>query len=200
MKKIIATITLFALFIMSVNAQLVIDDFTTGNLERTVLTSGQSEPMYQTGNQILGKTRHIYSKVNQNPFEQSFQLNVQNGLLVITAAYDTHGTVYVNYGHDKKGLAPLNKDLGKYMNLKIEFDAKSTVNGLYVSLFTGTSRAVFSDHVQAREGSFVFTIPLSDFKKVGPDYTLSKIDYIRFQFDSRSKTGCNMAINKIWFE
>ena len=87
-----------------------------------------------------------------------------------------------------------------YIPDKLEFAAKSTINGIYVMLFTGTSRAVFGKHVPAREGPFVFTIPLSELKKVGPDYTLTDIDQIRFQFDSRSKTGCSMAIDKIWFE
>tara|TARA_R110002050_G_scaffold204522_4_gene340247 strand:- start:181565 stop:182161 length:597 start_codon:yes stop_codon:yes gene_type:complete len=195
------TITLLLLILTTnIKAQLLVDDFTTGTLDRTVFNTGESDAFYQTGNKVLGKTRHIYGKVTQNPYEQSFQLNIKDGHLVITAAYDTRGTVYVNYGHDKNGLSPLNQDLSTYKNLKIEFDGKSTINGIYVSLFTGTSRAVYSSHVQAREATFVLTIPLSDIKKIGPTYTLSKIDYIRFQFDSRSKSGCSMAINKIWFD
>jgi hypothetical protein len=156
--------------------------------------------MFQMGNGIVGKTRRIHAKVNQNPYAQNFQVSVKQGGLVITAAYDTRGTVYVGYGHDKNGNKPLNLDISTHKNLKIEFAAKSTVNGMYVSLFTGTSRGVYSDHVPAREGTFVFTVPLSKIKKVGPNYSLKDIDHIRFQFDSRSKTGCNMAINKIWFE
>lgn len=197
--KIISTILLLLLFIQA-NAQLIVDDFSTGTMDRTVFNTGESDALYQTGNTILGKTRHIYGKVSQNPYEQSIQLNIKGGHLIITSAYNTRGTIYINYGHDKNGLAPLNQDLISYKNLKIEFDAKSTVNGIYISLFTGTSRGVYSSQIQAKEGLFTFSIPLSDIKKIGPTYTLSKIDYIRFQFDSRSKTGCSMAINKIWFE
>ena len=196
------SITILVILIaLSTNAQLVVDDFTTGNLNNTVLKSGDSGPFFQTGSSIIGKTRRTHAKVRQNPFNQSFQMAIEDDLLAITAAYDTRGTVYVAYGKDKNDkAAPMNLDLSKYKNLKIEFAAKSTINGIYVMLFTGTSRAVFGKHVPAREGPFVFTIPLSELKKVGPHYTLTDIDQIRFQFDSRSKTGCNMAIDKIWFE
>ena len=198
MKTIITTLILMAT--MGLSAQLVVDDFKTGNFNNVIFKTGESERIFQTGNGVVGKTRRIHAKVNQNPYGQNFQVIVKKGALVITAAYDTRGTVYVGYGHDKNGNQPLNLDVSKYKNLKIEFAAKSTVNGMYVSLFTGTSRGVFSDHVQAREGTFVFTVPLSKIKKVGPNYTLKDIDHIRFQFDSRSKTGCNMAIEKIWFD
>lgn len=183
---------------------LLIDDFETGSFANMVFGSGTSARTYQTGRGIvgnsLGSARSMYTHVNQNPFEQSFQVRVHDGLMAITAAYDTRGAVYVNYGNNENGLVPLNEDLSKYNNLKIEFAAKSTVNGLYVSFFTGTSRGVYRQHVQAREGYFIVTIPLVDIEQIGPNYELSQIDYMRFQFDSRSKTGCNMAINKIWVE
>jgi len=198
MKTIVATFILMTA--MGMNAQLVVDDFKTGNFNNVTFDSGESEPIFQTGNGIIKKNRRIHAKINQNPYGQNFQVIVKKGALVITAAYDTRGTVYVGYGHDKNGNQPMNLDVSKYKNLKIEFAAKSTPNGMYVSLFTGTSRGVFSDHVQAREGNFIFTIPLSKIRKIGPNYTLKDIDHIRFQFDSRSKTGCNMAISKIWFE
>ena len=200
MKNLITTITLFALFIMSVNAQLVIDDFTTGEIEKLTFKDRVGERFLQTGENIIGKVRQISSKLNQNPFGQNMQLSIKDGLLVMTYAYDTRGTTYVNYGVDKNGNAPLNLELSKYKTLKIKFSAKSTVNGIYVSLFTGTSRGVFSKHIPAREGEFTFEIPLNEIKKIGEKYNLKDIDYIRLQFDSRSKTGCNMAIDKIWFE
>ncbi len=199
MKKLftllIATITI------NINAQLVVDDFKTGNLATASLGSGESEFMYQTGNSIIGKTRQIHAKVNQNPFGQNFQVTVKDDKLVISAAYDTRGTVYVGYGKNSSNKAsPMNLDLSSYKSLKIEYDGKSTINGIHVALFTGTSRATYGKHIEAREGKITHTIPLKDFEKVGPKYTLKDIDFIRFQFDSRSKTGCNMAINKIWFE
>ncbi len=198
MKKIITFLVL--LLTLGANAQLLIDDFKTGSLSNINFDIGETNPLFQTGNAILGKTRRIHAKVNQNPFNQSIQLSIKNGLMAMTAAYDTRGTIYVGYGHDKNGNKPLNLDLGKYKFLKIEFAAKSTINGIYVTLFTGTSRAVYSKHVPAREGPMVFTIPFSEIKKIGEKFTFKDIDHIRFQFDSRSKTGCSMAIDKIWFQ
>jgi len=130
------------------------------------------------------------------------QLNVQDGQLVMTYAYDTRGTTYVNYGVDKSGLAPLNLHLDdlNYTVLKVRFAAKSTVNGIHVALFTRTSRAVYGNHVPAREGVMDVTIPLNELDIVAEDFDLNQVDYIRFQFDSRSKTGCSMAIDEIWFE
>ncbi len=185
---------------VSLNAQLVVDDFTTGTIEKLTFKDRGNERFLQTGENIVGKVRQISSKLNQNPFGQNMQLTIKQGLLVMSYAYDTRGTTYVNYGVDKNGNAPMNLNLSKYKALKIEFDAKSTINGIYGSLFTGTSRGVFSKHVPAREGKLIFEIPLKEINKIGEKYDLNDIDYIRFQFDSRSKTGCNMAINKIWFE
>ncbi len=199
-KNLITTITLFIVFIMSVNAQLVIDDFTTGTVEKLTFKDATNQKYIQSGSSIIGKMRQISAKVIQNPFAHNMQLSIKNDLLVMSYAYDTRGTTYVNYGVDKNGNQPLNLDVSKYKKLKIEFEAKSTINGLYVSLFTSNDRAVFSKHVPAREGKLIFEVPLKDFRKIGKKFTLSDIDYIRFQFDSRSKTGCNMAINKIWFE
>jgi len=182
------------------NAQLLVDDFTTGPIEKLTFKDASGKRFLQTGNKIVGKARQISAKLNQNPYKHNMQLSVKGGLLVMSYAYDTRGTTYVSYGVDKKGNAPMNLNLSKYKTLKVEFTAKSTANGIYVALFTGTSRGVFSKHVKATEGIFVFEIPLKEIKKIGKEYTLSDIDYIRFQFDSRSKTGCSMAINKIWFE
>jgi len=183
---------------------LLIDDFSSGNLTNTTFGSGTGARLYQSGSTIIGNPqgskRMVSAKVNQNPFNQSFQIAIDNDLMAITAAFDTRGTVYVNYGNNESGLVPLGANLSDFENLKIEFTAKSTVNGLYVSLFTGTSRAVYRQHVQASEGFFVVEIPIENFEPIGPDYDISQIDYIRFQFDSRSKTGCNMAINKIWVD
>ncbi len=199
MKKIL--VLGFLVLSVSLNAQLVVDDFKSGDLTNKTMGLGESDFMYQTGNSIIGKTRQIRAKVNQNPFNQNFQVAVKNGKIVISAAYDTRGTVYLGYGKDSNNkAAPMNLDLSSYKNLKIEYDGKSTVNGIFIALFTGTSRATYGKHVEAKEGKIVFTIPLKDFEKISPKYTLKDIDFIRFQFDSRSKTGCNMAINKIWFE
>jgi hypothetical protein len=197
--RIIITSIVFVLA-FSMNAQLVVDDFTTGPVDKLTYVGMTDHRTLLSGSTIIGKYRQIYSKVNQNPYKQNMQLSIKKGLLVLSYAFDTRGTTYVNYGVGKKGNAPLNLNLSTYKSLKVEFEAKSTINGINLNLFTGTTYAAYGKHVPAREGTFVFTIPFSEIKPTGDKFTYSDIDYIRLQFDSRSKTGCNMAINKIWFE
>ncbi len=206
MKNLIAITALFMLFVMNANAQLIIDDFTTGELEKVTATDFSAQRFLQSGSRIIKGDkqvigyRQVFSKVNQNPFGHNAQISIKNDLLAMSFGYDTKGTVYVHYGVDKNGLAPMNLNVSKYKSIKIEFEAKSTVNGMNLNLYTGTTRAFYGKKVEAREGTIVVTIPFSEMEPAGNNFTFSDIDYIRFQFDSRSKTGCNMAINKIWFE
>lgn len=193
---------LLVVFLMAfkLNAQLIIDDFTTGSIDKLTFVDRNEDPQLQKGNNIIGNFRSVYAKITQNPYGQNMQLSIGNGLMVMSYAYDTRGTTFVNYGVNKSGNAPLNLELSKYKFLKVAFEAKSTVNGIYVALFTGNTRATYSKHVQAREGKFTISIPFSEIKPVGDKFTFKDVDFIRLQFDSRSKTGCNMAIKKIWFE
>ena len=185
---------------ITLNAQLVIDDFTTGEIDHITYVDRTEDRQLQKGKNIVGNFRQIYSKINQNIYGQDMHLSIKKGLLVMSYSYDTRGTTYVNYGVDKNGNAPLNLDLSDYKALKVEFEAKSTINGINLSIYTGTTYASYGKHVPAREGTFIFTIPFSEIKPTGDDFTFADIDYIRLQFDSRSKTGCNMAVSKIWFE
>ena len=198
MKTII--IILFLSFTIHVNGQLIVDDFTQGRLATTTLQSGESEILYQSGSTILGKKRRVQAKVRQNPMKHGIRYSVNDGLFGMSAGFDTRGTVFLSYGKDGNGNPPLNKDISKYRNMKISFDGQSTANGIYVALFTGTSRSVYKQSVKEREGRFELTIPLSDFKKVGDAFTFTNVDSIRMQFDARNKTGCNLAVSKIWFE
>lgn len=185
---------------LTMNAQLIVDDFTTGEVDKITFVDRTDDRKLQSGKNIVGMYRQVFAKLNQNPYEQNMQLGIKDGLLVMSYAYDTRGTTYVNYGVDKSGNAPLNLDLSNYKSLKVEFGAKSTINGINLNLFTGTTYAAYGKHVPAREGKFVFTIPFAEIKPTGDKFTFADIDYIRLQFDSRSKTGCNMAVSKIWFE
>jgi len=199
MKTIILGITLLLAGIT--NAQLVIDDFSTGEIEKRTFSNAVENRQVQTGTGIIKGNRQLYAKIRQNPNDHGMQLSIKNGLLTMTYGYDSRGTTFVNYGVNKNGKnQQMNLNLKDYKVLKVEFEAKSTINGINVNMFTGNRYAAFGDHVRAREGKFVKEIPLSSFKPTHKDFTLADIDYIRFQFDSRSKTGCNMAINKIWFE
>lgn len=186
---------------ITIHAQITVDDFTTGNFSKKTFHSGESEKFYQSGKNIIGKIRRVHVKVGENPYGHSPQLtSSKDGLMVYSAGYDVNSTLYLAYGYSKDGLQPLNLNLKKYSVLKIEFAAKSAKSGMYVTLFTNSDRGVYSNHVPEREGKMTFTIPLSEIRKIGKKFTLSDIDHIIFQFDSRSKTGCNFAIHKISFE
>ena len=202
MKKsiIIIGIILISLPVV-VHAQLVVDDFSTGNLNNKSFEMGKSEPFYQTGNKILKEARRIHVNVRQDLYKQSLQLAIQDGFMVISSSYDTRGKVFLAYGYDNNGnKKPMDLDVSSYKSLKIEFEAKSTDGGIYVGLFTKSDRAVYSTNVAAREGEKTVEISLDDFKVVGQNFSFEHVDYIRLQFGSSSKTGCNMAVNKIWFE
>lgn len=198
MKTIITILTIT--FSLNINAQLIVDDFSTGEIDKLIFVDRNDNKKLQSGKNIIGNYRQVNTKLSQNIYGQNMVLSIKKGLLIMSYSYDTKGTTYVNYGVNKSGNAPLNLDVSKYKSLKIEFDAKSTVNGINLSLFTENVRATYGKHVPAREGKFVFTIPFSEIKPVGKEFTFSDVDYIRLQFDSRSKTGCNMAISKIWFQ
>jgi len=199
MKTFITSIWL--VFSISIYAQVTIDDYTTGNFETITVPSEESEMLFQKGNNILGKIRRIQIKVGENPYNHAPQLtNSKGGLMVYSAGYDVNSQLRLAYGYTKNGVQPLNLNLKKFNVLKIEFAAKSAKSGMYLTLFTDNDRGVYSNHLPEREGTMTFTIPLNEIRKIGEKFTLSDIDHIRFRFDSRSKTGCNMAINKIWFE
>ena len=197
--KTILTTLLLVLMTIAVNAQLV-DDFTTGNLNTTKFSAGESDKLFQKGANIIGKIRRVNYKVGDNPFNHTPQVSIKNGTLASSVGFDVNTTIYLSYGYDQQGAKPLNLDVSDKKSLKIEFIAKSSVNGIYVTLLTHSDRGVYSKHVTEREGKMILDIPLSEIRKIGERFTLSKIDHIRIQLDSRSKTGCNMAINKIWFE
>jgi len=102
---------------ISINAQLVIDDFTTGTIEKMTFEDGESERSLQTGANIVGNTRQIFARINQNPYQHNMQLTIEGGLLVMSYGHDTRGTTYVNYGVDANGNNPMNLDVSKYKAL-----------------------------------------------------------------------------------
>ena len=186
---------------ISTNAQLIIDDFSTGELKAQSFTKKDNGKLYQQGNNIVKKSRMLIPIAGANPYNQAMQLTIKNGEMVISYPYGTRGsTLQVGYGYTPIGTKPMNLDTSKYKRLRIAFAAKSTINGLNITFFGTEGRAAYSNHIPAREGPFVFDVLLKDLKYVYKKFTLSDIDHLFFQFDSRSKTGCNMAIDKIWFE
>lgn len=184
----------------SISAQLVVDDFSKGNFNTKIFSNDEAIPFYQSVSNVKGKKRMFKVKVRQNPYEHNIQITLKDGLLVMSSGFDTRGKLFLNYGNGKQGPSPLNLNLENYKYLKVEYEAHSTKNGIYVSLVSKKGRANYSENVSAREGRMILKIPMEDFSPVGENFDIKDVDILRFQFGSSSKTGCNMAISKIWFE
>ncbi len=196
------TITICMALLLSICSygQLVVDDFSTGTFDRISVDDGKTTPQFQKGATIAGNFRRVHLHAGDNPYKQLAQAIAIDGKLVFSAGYDLNSKLHLAYGYTKNGAKKLNLDLSSFSKLKIEFEAKGAKTGMYLTMFTNNDRGVYSNHVPEREGKMIFEIPFDEIRKIGKTFTLSDIDHIRFQFDSRSKTGCNMAISKIWFE
>ncbi|MDN5202369.1 hypothetical protein QQ008_13365 [Fulvivirgaceae bacterium BMA10] len=196
--KTIFLILILALAINS-NAQLLIDDFSSGELSTTNFSETDTE-LFQSGRNIVGNNRELKVHIGNKEDGQNVQAAIKNNKLISSFGYNTSGVLKINYGRAPGGKKPLNLDASSYSDLRIEFEAKSSKSHFYVSLFTNNSRAVWNSHLIGREGSYLLKVPLSELKVVDDGFTLNDIDQIRFQFNSSSITGHNFAIKKIWFQ
>ncbi len=194
------SILLFALlFHLSANAQLIVDDFSTGTMETRFFSKKDNRKIYLESSSIAGNIRMIHPEVGYNPSGRSLQINVKNGEMGINFPYNTRGMVKLGYGFDTSGKNYMKLDLRRYKKLKIAFKAKSTVNGVNVTFWGKRSAATYGSTAKAWEGPFVFEVSLKDMK--GSDtIDWGEVYKLYFQIDARSKTGCNMGIDKIWFE
>ena len=217
MKNLIATITLFTLLVMSVNAQIIIDDFTTGTLPFTTVKVAGEKKFDQTGASILNKKRSVILKIKDNADQQFFQTFIKKGRLVTSIGYGINGVVELRYGYDipKK----LNLDLTKHKYMHIEYEAKSNFGRVYVSMFSnGPNRAfwrgagnrvVYQGSLNpggSNKKNFEIKIPLVEFisaqdnANVENKFTMSDVDYFKIQFISQGLQGLNFAVTKIWIE
>lgn len=188
---------------IAVCGQPIIDDFSQGSMSLQTHSSLSSEAQwFQSGSSrsLVGGNRSLKLKLSGNTDQQEVQVSVKNNKLIGSFGYNVRGVLFVNYGTSPKGNQPLNLNLSSYTNLKIEFEAKASKTNFHVGLFTNSDRAVWSQHVEKREGVITVTIPLKSLKVIGPNFTLKDVDYIRFQFNSASIIGNNFAVKKIWVD
>lgn len=215
MKKTI--VLLFSCMAFYGNSQLVIDDFSTGEMNQINNTVIEETAYNQTGNGILNKKRGVLIKVNENPDKQFFQTKIVKGRLIASIGYGIVGVVELRYGYDSADF--LNLDLTKFKNIHIEYEAKSNFGRVYVSLFSnGPNRALWrgSDRtIELYQGSissngsnrpFILKIPLTEFtmaqdnKEVENTFTMIDVDFFKIQFIAQGKQGLNFAIKKIWLD
>ena len=217
-KNLITTITLFIVFVMSVNAQIIIDDFTTGTLPYTTVKEAGEKKLNQTGSMILNNKRSVILKIKKNTDKQLFQTLIKKGRLVTSIGYGITGVVELRYGYDNS--KKLNLDLTKHKYIHIEYEAKSNFGRVYVSIFSnGPNRAFWrggGNTTEVYQGSinpggsnkrnFEIKIPLDEFisaqdnANVENKFTMSDVDYFKIQFITQGLQGINFAVKKIWIE
>lgn len=191
------------LYSIAASAQKIIDDFSQGAMSLQTHSSLSSEAQwFQSGSSssLVGGNRSLKLKLSGNSDQQEVQVSVRNNKLIGSFGYNVRGVLYVNYGSTPKGNKPLNLNLSTYKNLKIEFESKASKTNFHVALFTNSDRAVWKQHVEKREGKITVTIPLKSLNIIGANFTLTDVDYIRFQFNSASIVGNNFAVQKIWLQ
>ena len=212
------SITFLAVILsLSLNAQLVVDDFSTGQMNQANESASGEKKYNQTGNTILNKKRSVVLRIKENPEKQLFQAKIPKGNLVASMGYSITGVLELRYGYDSP--EKLDLDLSRYKNIHIEYEAKSNFGRVYVNLFSnGPNRAFWRGGGRTTEvyqgsvapnGSnrpFVLKIPLSEFTSaqdnagVKSKFTMKDVDFFKIAFLTQGKQGLNFAVKKIWIE
>lgn len=202
---------------LNLNAQIVLDDFSTGSMKQINVSAAGEQKHDQSGTKILDSNRRLTLKIKENSDKQLFQCKIKSGRLIASMGYGITGVVELIYGHESN--KKLDLDLSSKRNINIEYEAKSNFGRVYVSMFSnGPNRAywrgggkayeVFQGSVtpNGRTKSFVLKIPLSEFQSaqdnanVTNKFTMKDVDVFKIQFLSQGKQGLNFAVNKIWIE
>ncbi len=217
MKKIISTLVLVLVTLTVTNAQIVLDDFTTGDFSQTNLFTKGEKTYEQSGSNIINIKRSVILKINENSEAQMLQTKIVKGKLIASLGVGIEGAIGLRYGGNRSD--ELNLNLTKYKNIHIEYETKSNYGRVYVSLFSngpnrafwrggGNTNEVFQGSI-ATNGSnrpFVLKIPLSEFisaqENAGAEnkFTMENVDYFKIQFIAQGKQGLNFSVKKIWIE
>tara|TARA_R110002050_G_scaffold204522_4_gene340246 strand:- start:180888 stop:181538 length:651 start_codon:yes stop_codon:yes gene_type:complete len=216
MKRIFPLLVLFAICIQ-VNAQIVLDDFTTGPLVQTNLSAQGSITYNQTGNKIFNKKRSTIVKIGENPENQLFQTKISAGKLTASLGAGIIGAIELRYGGNR--LDELNLDLSTYKTLNIEYQTKSNFGRVYVSMFSngpnrafwrggGNTNEVYQGSISLNGSNrpFVLKIPLNQFisaqdnASVENKFTIKNVDFLKIQFICQGQQGLNFSVSKIWIE
>ncbi|MEM8999871.1 MAG: hypothetical protein AAGB24_06370 [Bacteroidota bacterium] len=111
---------------INTNAQLVIDDFSTGDMNQARSSIGEKE-YHQSGSKILKKKRSLTIKIKENPQKQLFQAKIRKGKLVSSIGYEITGVLELRYGGNRGDATDL--DLTQYKNIHIAYKGKSNFGG-----------------------------------------------------------------------
>ncbi len=193
-----------------VNAQLTLDDFTTGQLSQQQHLELNEYKSTQNGTKILNNQRDVLVKIKKNNDKQLVLSKIQKGRMVVSIGYNITGVIELRYGYDRS--KPLNLDLSNYKYLNIVYEAKSNFGRVYTSMFSNGPNRAFSrgggkrELFEGKERDFTLKIPLAELQKAQDNkntinaFTIKDVDHIKIQFIAQNRRGLNFTIKDISFE
>ncbi|MFP2997078.1 hypothetical protein ABN763_14270 [Spongiivirga sp. MCCC 1A20706] len=192
------------------HAQIVVDDFSSGNLSQQQHSALKETKLTQSGSTILNTQRDVITRIKKNDDRQLMLTKIEKGRMVSSIGYNITGVIELRYGYNRK--KPLNLDLSTYKYLNIEYEAKSNFGRVYTSMFSnGPNRAFWrggskTERFEGNQRPFTLKIPLNELQKAQDNsqrnntFTIKDVDHIKIQFIAQNQRGLNFAITKIWFE
>lgn len=198
--RILTTIILVVAVIAgarAVEAQLVIDDFKTGEYDRTFVNQTLAE--YQTGAGIRGGTRWTAFGVQPlGDFNENSRLRIRRngtkGYLILSAGFRSSWSFYLTYGVHPNGQAnPLDLNLsgGK---IRLTFDgADNDISDAVQITDRNGNRASLTKAIAAEGGGGNFHVdyPIDEFVGVPGAIDPQHIDSIFILLQAGTATGAN---------
>ncbi len=175
------------------NAQLVLDDFSTGAY-KVKQASGQ-DINTQSGLMVGGDRFTVFTVCPpgpcgaSNPFDQEALLQIRPGspsALIYSAGYKVAPRLDLQYGT----FTPLQLNLGAYDRFRVKFDASDLIVNFNIVVFTPSGWLQTGCNLSASTNSVSIDFPFADFiGPANPDFT--NINAIDFIFQSGSAMGTN---------
>jgi hypothetical protein len=191
-------------------SQLILDDFSTGSLDRistntisTIQRTQSGKSIIKCANEIMGN-RLVQLQITDNPFGQnmSVSVNVNSKISIVNFDYGVHGRLYLTYGLNGKGdkQCNLNQNINKFSKIVIEFDGMDKPLNVGFTLYSNLTNH-FSCTRQNVSGNKIEFLLSASSCSGGPNFSLADIDQFTFYFESTApKYGNDFGIKKIYLE
>lgn len=183
------TPTIIGLVIVASAAQanILIDDFNTGNFGRTI-TSGSSTD-FQMGS-MLGGDRYTQMSIQSNPFGLELQTNINNGAYALSSQSGVNAMGEIGYGFASQGGSVIQQNLNQSFagnnEFKLNFLSSDTPGTVMMSVRSSSSNGgAFASVTKPIPGnsvnsSFMTNFAFSEFTGVN----FNDIDQIIVKFDT----------------
>lgn len=168
-------------------ANIVIDDFTTGTYHKTITSGSVTE--FQNGS-MLGGDRYANTMVESNVFGLEIQTDIESGSYALSAQSGVNGMGSLGYGFSNNGGTPVNQDMNMNFSGESQFklnflssDAPGTYSiSVRSSSSNGGAFVTVADTFQGNSVNtpFMRTVDFSQFGGVN----FSDIDQVILKFDS----------------